>query len=288
MLPWSLSGAPGVGASRERALWNTGAWDRAKLPEALGQVGVKGPRAAAVVAHVERWDALVAARDACALHAMLPTRERWRVLPLVLEGAAFVDIETDGRDTPEGITAVCLRSRDRASCWLRATGRDPDWSILEGASALVSFNGLAFDVPMLVKAWPAIPVPQIHLDLVAVARRMRWLGGLKAIERMAGWQRAPHVENLRGGDAIALWSLWLQAGDRAVLQRLCEYNMEDVWSLPFLAAWAHDHLAARTLGSVPGAPKPAPLRTSWLERDQGGPLMLAAVADALHAVPVQL
>jgi|GEM_PF-1254114 hypothetical protein len=282
LLPWTLVGVPGVGPSRERALWAAGGWNREALPEALAVVGVKGPRAGEVVAHARLLDAAVAKRDVATLWNMLPTRERWRVLPLVLEDAACVDIEMDGSDGPESITAVCVRTRTQAECWLKGM---PDWTggLLARSQALISFNGQAFDVPQLRKRWPELPLPRVHVDLVSLARRTKLQGGLKALERLAGWERAPHVAELRGGDAVGLWGRWVASQDRAALQLLCEYNMEDVWSLPYLAAWFHDSLVGR-LSAAPmaaGAPKPGPLLDPWQTRGDAGPMMLGAVAAAM-------
>jgi len=85
---------------------------------------------------------------------------------------------------------------------------------------------------------------------------------------------------------VGLWRAWESTKDRQALQTLCEYNMEDTWSLPFLAAWCHDLLAERLFkpAVLAGAAPLQPLRDFSQDRAESGPMMLRAVADALAAI----
>ena len=71
------------------------------------------------------------ARDAGALAAMMPSRERWRLFPTFADDAAFLDIETDGGDL---VTAVGVLDRAGPRVFLR--GRDLDPRAVEEAIRL--------------------------------------------------------------------------------------------------------------------------------------------------------
>ena len=114
-LSWSVAGAPGIGPAREKALWLAGAWDRQKLPVLLEELGLRGERAGAVLDFTRHFDNALHDSDFERVFELLPTRERWRAIPLLLDGAAYVDIETDGSEL---ITAVAVRTRAAAECWV--------------------------------------------------------------------------------------------------------------------------------------------------------------------------
>jgi len=77
-------------------------------------------------------------------------------------------------------------------------------------------------------------------------RRMRFVGGLKAIESQAGILRSEVTTGLGGFDAVRLWHAY-DAGDDDALDLLLEYNMEDVVNLEPLAELAYEGLRSRCL-----------------------------------------
>jgi hypothetical protein len=56
---------------------------------------------------------------------------------------------------------------------------------------LVTFNGAAFDLPILERAFPGWRRPAAHVDLRPVLERLGHRGGLKAIEEQTGLGRPP-------------------------------------------------------------------------------------------------
>lgn len=224
----------GIGPMRERQLWLSGVRSWSDLPE--GEIlspRLDGKLRAGAALSAQR----LAAGDLDWFGRALPQTEHWRLLPQVLEGAAYLDIEA----AVETITVIGvldgggLASLSPAQFLARARG----WT------ALVTFNGAAFDLPILRRVFPSWEPPAVHIDLKQVYQRLREKGGLKQLEPRAGLFRPPHLAALTGADAVALWEL-KQRGDPAALRRLVEYNLYDVFHLKPLAELGYNRLLART------------------------------------------
>jgi len=157
--------ASGIGPAREQCLWKAGiaVWSDfrqtkdAVLPGRAGQLLRSAIEAAA--------DALTRG-DADRLASLLPAGEHWRMLPAFGDGVLYLDIETGDDDVRfEGISAIGML--DRHGPRLLLGGRDLQCfpEAAHGASMLVTFNGLSFDVPILRRAFPDWRPPVCHVDL---------------------------------------------------------------------------------------------------------------------------
>jgi len=228
---------PGIGPLRERQLWFSGIRSWAELP-ASGDVlspRLDGKLREGVALSLQR----LAEGDVEFFARALPQTEHWRLLPHVIENAAFLDIEAAGDKVT--VAGVLDRSgltsfrgdlsafRERARHW----------------RALVTFNGTVFDLPILRRVLPDWQPPAVHVDLRHVYQRLREKGGLKELEPRVGFFRPPHLASLSGADAVALWHAQVQ-GDRLALRRLVEYNLYDVFHLRPLAELGYNRLLART------------------------------------------
>ncbi len=246
----------GVGPWRERQLWAQGVatWDDLEARHPGAASGLE----ARLLDAVRRARGALAEGDAGALAAMMPARERWRLLPAFAADAAFLDIETDGGET---VTAIAVLDRDGPRVFLR--GRDlelfPEAS--RGWKLLVTYNGLSFDVPVLRRAFPDWRPPPAHVDLRHLWARLGHRGGLKLLEESVGIGRPPHLAGLGGWDAVLLWRRHLD-GDRAALRLLVEYNLHDAVNLQALAAIGYNRIVER-LG-LPAEPVPVAHRGDWL------------------------
>jgi uncharacterized protein YprB with RNaseH-like and TPR domain len=246
----------GIGPWRERQLWSQGVatWDDLDAPRGGAASKLDGR----LLDAVRRARAALDAGDAGALAAMMPVRERWRLLPAFADDTAFLDIETDGGET---VTAIAVLDRGGPRVFLR--GRDLD--DFPAASAawklLVTYNGLSFDVPMLRRAFRGWRPPPAHVDLRHLWARLGHRGGLKLLEEAQGIGRPPHLAGLGGWDAVLLWRRH-EAGDRAALRLLVEYNLHDAVNLRALAALGYNRTVER-LG-LPVEPVPVAHRGDWL------------------------
>jgi uncharacterized protein YprB with RNaseH-like and TPR domain len=118
---------------------------------------------------------------------------------------------------------------------------------------LVSFNGRAFDVPVLRRAFPDWEPPACHIDLRHVLARLGHSGGLKSIERrLPGLHlaRPAHLDGLHGFDACWLFRRG-RNGDRDALRAFAEYNLYDTVNLRTLMAYAYNALVAQETADAP-------------------------------------
>jgi hypothetical protein len=231
--------APGVGPFLESRLWGDGisTWDDFP-PEP--RVALSSKVDARVRTAIARAREALAAGDAQGLAAMVPRAERWRLYAAFAADAAFLDVETDG----EALTAIGFLDRDGPRVLL--AGRDLE-EFPEAAARwklLVTFNGLAFDVPVLRRAFPRWRPPRAHVDLCPLWRRLGHRGGLKLLEAETGVGRPAHLAGLDGRDAVRLWRAH-RAGDAAALVLLADYNLHDAVNLRPLMDLGYNRMIER-------------------------------------------
>ena len=233
--------------------------------------------------------------------------------------ALFLDIETTGLSGGTGTVAFLVGlawwEAGPASCALvleqilvRALGEEAPMlehvrARIEGASMLVTFNGKAFDLPLLrtrfVMARLAPPAEPPHLDLLHVARRVHRERAktvpqacrLTALERdVLGFER---VDDVISADIGAHYMHFLHTGDGRGLLGVVEHNAWDVVAMAALvgvygepehAGLAADHLVgiARTLRRAGALDRAMAAAQAAVDR-QRSPGSLRARADIAKA-----
>jgi uncharacterized protein YprB with RNaseH-like and TPR domain len=245
---------PGVGPTRESALWRSGVrnWD-----EFLTERRIKGISDG----RKQRMDSeLILAHEmlregASAFFAdRIRRREHWRCFKELGSSIAYLDIETTGLSRYAPITVVGISDGKRTHALIK--GRNLTHSnlraILSSATLIVTFNGSSFDLPILEHSYPGA-IPRIpHMDLRVALRRLGYVGGLKNIEREIGLERDRRVEYMTGQDAVYLWKLWERKGNANALDLLVEYNSCDCLNMKPLAELAYRELRRTTFGSATG------------------------------------
>ena len=111
---------------------------------------------------------------------------------------------------------------------------------LEVCDLLVSYNGKAFDLPLLngrmvMNRRPRLP-ERAHLDLLHIARRLhkRRLGACRLISLesdVLGFVRGPDIAGI---DIAPRYAHYLRSGDESVLEDVVEHNAWDVVSMAAL------------------------------------------------------
>jgi len=108
-------------------------------------------------------------------------------------------------------------------------------------SGLITFNGKAFDVPLiqtrqLLRRTPHIIAPRAHLDLLTCARTLwkerfpsRSLGYLE--ESLLGFRRSGDIP---GEEIPAVYFNYLRRGETALLKKVFEHNVYDILSMAVL------------------------------------------------------
>jgi hypothetical protein len=224
--------------------------------EAALAAGLGGERLAPGVLMVERR------LEPDRYHGRVRLDEALLALPALLSGGdvapggwLFLDTETSGLAGGTGTWAflfgavrphegrLLLRQYllcrlDAEAAYLAAVGRE-----LERAELLITYNGKAFDAPLLTTRFRlagAAPLleDKAHLDLLGLVRRAfarvwpdRRLA--TAEKRLLGLRRDG---DLPGSEAPAAWLAWIRQGDGERLCRVLEHNRLDLISLIALAA----------------------------------------------------
>ena len=152
---------------------------------------------------------------------------------------AYIDIETTGlmygssEITVVGIYLV----RGEETNFVQFIGKDvtPDAILdaLEGVDVIYSYNGSRFDLPF-IKNQCGIDLENLfhHRDLMYDCWSKNLKGGLKGVEKQVGITR--NLPDMNGLEAVKLWWQYVDSFDLDALNKLCEYNKEDVVNLKTL------------------------------------------------------
>lgn len=194
------------------------------------------------------------------LHAPLPLSAvaRWardpRIAGCARESLVFLDTETTGLAGGTGTLPFMIgvgrftgRSFRVAQFFMRGPEDEPallaalaDW--LEPCETLVTFNGRAFDVPLVATRYTLhrrkLPVKETpHLDLLPLARRLwrdrlpsRALGSLE--QHILGATR--HGEDVPGFMIPLMYFEYLRSGDARPLKGVFYHNAMDVLAMAAL------------------------------------------------------
>jgi predicted nuclease with RNAse H fold/dephospho-CoA kinase len=161
------------------------------------------------------------------------------------ERVLFLDIETTGLSHfYDEITIVGWAIDGKSGTFIK--GQDPSHLMLAASTsvAMVTFNGIRFDQRFLKQEFPDVHLPQIHIDLMYLCRRVGLTGGQKSIEDQLGVNVRENLEGVDGFAAVLLWHKYLR-GDVKALRRLIAYNRADIAAMGSLM----DHALLR-LGYV--------------------------------------
>jgi hypothetical protein len=249
MLKRSFIFIPGIGPKTERGLWKKGIdeWDiflsRDRIPS-LGDSRKKvGDRL------IQEASERLSCNDILYFSRLFRPAESWRLWSTFKGNVKYLDIETTGtrRDSPITVVGVWDGARYDAAVRGFNLTTEKIKSMLDGATLLVTFNGSAFDLPLLEHQFPGSVQPIPHMDLRFVALRAGFHGGLKNLEVTFGIQRPNDVLGMSGEDAVRLWNTYKRDGNRNALKLILKYNREDIVNLQTISREMVDFLEHRTL-----------------------------------------
>lgn len=185
-----------------------------------------------------------------------------------VDGWRFMDLETTGLGAGAGnraflvgvgmvaagelvIRQYLLEDLDRERALLAAC-----LETLAGATALVTFNGKAFDWPLFRDRCRLAGLPEVpalaHWDVLHAVRRIfaPEMGACDLRRLESHLLAAPRGPDVQGAEIPALYGAWLN-GDGAALTAVVRHHLEDVWALAGVAA-----AVARALAQGPDAAWP--------------------------------
>ena len=100
---------------------------------------------------------------------------------------------------------------------------------------VITYNGLYYDIPVIQREFPGVFPKDIRvLDLYLFARKLNLDTNLKVLENTLHVERS-YEGTLKKGRTTRLWQRYEKYGDRQALNRLLEYNKQDVVNLYPLA-----------------------------------------------------
>ncbi len=263
---------PGVSVRFERMLWEMGihSWDCF-----LNQADIPAPAARVrdIAGHIRKSMDHVALSDPAFFAKSLPSRHHWRLFAAFRHSTAYLDIETTGLGGPEDhITTIALYDGQSVFHYVHGENLENFETDVQRYNLLVTYNGKCFDVPFIRRSF-GMAMPQAHIDLMYVLRRLGITGGLKGCEKKLGLDRK-ELDGVDGFFAVLLWREFVREGNRAALETLLAYNIEDVVNLETLMVMAYNL-------NLQDTPFPADLRLPLPQRPQ---VPFAADAETIQRI----
>lgn len=246
MLERTFLHAPGVGRITEQALWNAGATSWDNYLDGCGSWPVSPAQHSALVDTLQESKVRLSAGDYSWFSRLLPAQEHWRAVPEFGYQLGFLDIETNGGQGPDDITVIGLYDGRTMQQFVAGKNLQDFPDAVAETALLVTFFGTLFDLPFIKRAFPGIQLPQLHVDLCYLFRRLGRKGGLKSIERQLGIVRSHEADGLNGMDAVRLWQEY-QLGRQQSLDILLNYNAEDVKNMAELLHIGYQQMRRHTL-----------------------------------------
>ncbi|MEE9199909.1 MAG: ribonuclease H-like domain-containing protein [Candidatus Brocadiales bacterium] len=242
MLKHTFIHVPKVGEVTERRLWRKGirTWE-----DFSSGNGVPPGLARRLGTHLSDSRRALSRGDAAFFGRRLPPGQQWRMYPDFSHGCLFLDIETTGiSHWWNDVTVIGTYDGRETKVFVRGKNLVEFPAYAGRFSMLVTYNGKQFDVPFLKAKFPALKLPAAHIDLRFVTRRLGMAGGLKEVERQLDLDREGELQDVDGFMAVKLWQEYGQ-GNRAALDTLIRYNLEDVVGLQAIIERAYNMATAR-------------------------------------------
>lgn len=177
----------------------------------------------------------------------LSAKQRRLLLKCLLEPhrVMFLDIETTGLSLYyDDITIVGWSLNGKSSVFVNGESKSHLIAEMSKASVLITFNGTRFDVRFLKRCLPSHVMPDDHLDLRYICRRVGLRGGQKFIENQLGIDVRTQLKNIDGSFAPLLWHRYLR-GDTIALEQLIMYNRADIAAMGLILDHVVDKLELR-------------------------------------------
>ena len=235
MLRHTFLHVPGIGPATERRLWSAGFGTWEDYFQNCQKCVLSLAKRDGITRCLEESVLALDKADCRYFESLLPAGEMWRLYAELRGKAAFVDIETTGLYAgPNAITLIGLFDGLETKVFIQGINLEQFNDEIKKYQLIVTFNGKRFDVPFIRWVLGDLPAGQAHLDLMYPLRRLGYRGGLKSVEAQLGIGREGILRQVDGFMAVLLWREY-KRGNRAALDTLIRYNLEDVVNLQFLA-----------------------------------------------------
>jgi len=236
---------PGFKEKQQRQLWKKGilTWDDFLQAEAIQ--GISALRKQEIDRQLQRFKYHLEQRDSVFFARKLPSGLHWLCYPAFGEEAVFLDIETSGTGRVHYITVIGAADRSGYQSLVREVNLNAARlkELLAPYKMVISFYGSGFDIPIMKKEFPFLPLYSLpHFDLCLCGKQIGLHGGLKKVEIQLGITRPQEVSGMGGYQAVILWDKYRRNEDHQALELLLRYNREDTCNLVQLAEMIFDRL----------------------------------------------
>ncbi|MBI2628478.1 ribonuclease H-like domain-containing protein [Candidatus Pacearchaeota archaeon] len=149
-----------------------------------------------------------------------------------------LDIEVTDFGGPISVIGIYTPKPGLIECQTFIKGRNLNkenmQSFFSNAKLLITFNGLAFDIPKIKSELPGLIPDNIKiLDLFLFAKALDMPHSLRTLENTFGIERLTK-DSEKKRVAVKLWHQYMRGSTKA-LKKLIDYNVQDTINLYFLA-----------------------------------------------------
>lgn len=249
MLTSTFIHLPGIGLSKERALWESKVLEWDDFERTLfGQHSFEfdGSRPGSVRAVLDQSRKALESDSLEFFTERLPRAEHYRIALARPDLTCFLDIETTGLSHYyDEATIIGVGTTSEYRFFVRGQSDTELVDYLSQFKCIVTFNGTLFDLKFLKREYANLRLPHAHVDLRFLARRVGLTGGQKQIESALKIKRSASAGKVIGEHAPILWHQY-RMGDLASAERLIEYNRADVLGMRVI----FDHVATTLLKKI--------------------------------------
>ena len=229
---------PGIGAKTEERLWQSGiqSWDdvTSHLPMRLSKNRIN-----TLKNYISESEIQFKNSNPKYFADLLPANLQWRLFPEFRTRMVYLDIETTGlEEYYNEITTIATYDGQSVSYYINGQNLDDFVDDIQNYNAIVSYNGKCFDIPF-IENYFGITLNHAHLDLRYILASLGFKGGLKGCEIQLGLDRGD-LKGVDGYFAVLLWHDFKNNNNRASLETLLAYNIQDTLVLETLMCIAYN------------------------------------------------
>ena len=149
----------------------------------------------------------------------------------------YLDLETTGLSpTKDDITIIGLLCNGHFQQFIGNINLHAylvdEFIMMNEPTEIVGYNSNNFDITFMEKFGVETLSNIAKIDLMNVCHRLNIMGGLKKAEKILGIERKHDPLNFF--QQKALWNKWISNNDHVALDRLLQYNKDDVCNLPLI------------------------------------------------------